>query len=93
MSNVLLENASSGRPIITTDNAGCRETVDNGNTGFVYHGGDIDELVFKIEKFLSVSNDERKRMGLLGRKKIEQEFSRDKVVDAYMCQIDILLGG
>ncbi|MGO4924425.1 glycosyltransferase family 4 protein [Ligilactobacillus ruminis] len=92
MSNVLLENASSGRPIITTDNAGCRETVDNGNTGFVYHGGDIDELVFEIEKFLSVSNDERKRMGLLGRKKIEQEFSRDKVVDSYMCQIDILLG-
>ena len=38
MSNVLLENASSGRLIITTDNPGCQETVDEGLSGFIYHG-------------------------------------------------------
>ena len=34
MSNVLLENASSGRLIITTDNPGCKETVDDKVSGF-----------------------------------------------------------
>ena len=39
MSNVLLESASSGRPIITTDNPGCKETLQDGRTGFIYEGG------------------------------------------------------
>lgn len=84
MSNVLLENASSGRPIITTDNPGCRETVDDGKSGFIYHGGNIEQLVDRIEKFLAMSNEERKNMGLAGRKKIQKEFSREFVVKAYL---------
>ena len=63
MSNVLLESASSGRPLITTDNPGCQETVLNGETGFIYHGGDVKELVEKIENFLAMPNDQRKKMG------------------------------
>ena len=34
ISNVLLESEASGRPVITTDRAGCRETVEDGVTGF-----------------------------------------------------------
>lgn len=84
MSNVLLENASSGRPIITTDNPGCRETVNDGETGFIYHGGDVDALVGKIEKFLAMKNADRKAMGQAGREKVKEEFSRDIVVMAYL---------
>ncbi|MBQ7172494.1 MAG: GNAT family N-acetyltransferase [Clostridia bacterium] len=88
MSNVLLENASSGRPIITTDNPGCKETVDDGVTGFLYHGGNVDELVEKIEHFIAdLSNDERKQMGLAGREKMEREFSREVVIRAYLEKI------
>ena len=39
--NVLLENASSGRFIITTDNPGCRETVNDKVTGYIYKCNDI----------------------------------------------------
>ena len=88
MSNVLLENASSGRLIITTDNPGCQETVNNGKTGFIYHGGDIDELVKKIEIVIrNMANEERRQMGLRGREKMEAEFSRDVVIEAYLNKI------
>lgn len=88
MSNVLLENASSGRPIITTDNPGCRETVNDGISGFIYHGGDVDALVEKIETIVkNMPNGARKQMGLEGRKKVEQEFSREVVIKAYLEKI------
>lgn len=91
MSNVLLENASSGRPIITTDNPGCKETVDNGKSGFIYHGGNVKELISMVEKFLSTSNDERKTMGLEGRNRVEKHFSRQIVVNAYLEKIGQLV--
>jgi galacturonosyltransferase len=88
MSNVLLENASSGRPIITTDNPGCRETVNDGITGFIYPGGDVDALVRIIKTFVhETTNEERKQMGLEGRRKVENEFSREVVIEAYLEKI------
>ncbi len=83
MSNVLLENAASGRFLITTDNPGCQETVVDGQSGFIYHGGDVDALVETIEKFLMMDNDTRRTMGAKGRKHVEDNFSRDIVVAAY----------
>lgn len=88
MSNVLLENASSGRVIITTDNPGCKETVVDGLTGYIYHGGNLNELVNRIDYFVcGVSNEKRKQMGFAGRMKVEQEFSREVVIDAYINKI------
>ena len=87
MSNVLLENAASGRPIITTDNPGCKETVDDGVTGFLYHGGDVKGLINAIEKFLAQENSQRKMSGELGRKKMIMEFSREIVINAYLSKI------
>lgn len=91
MSNVLLENASSGRPLITTDNPGCRETVDDGSNGWIYSGGDVDELVRKIEAFLRMPNSERRQMGRKGREKVEREFNRQVVIDAYLEKIQDLV--
>lgn len=87
MSNVLLEAAASGRPIIATDRSGCRETVDDGISGFVVPIKNLDKLVEAIEKILSMSVEERKKMGIAGRKKMEREFDRQIVVTAYMEEI------
>ena len=93
MSNVLLENASSGRLIITTDNPGCRETVSDGVSGFIYPGGNVDALTEKIEHVLAgMANEERKQMGLEGRRKVEREFSREFVIREYLEQIGALAG-
>ena len=91
MSNVLLESAASGRVLITTDNPGCFETLKDDETGFLYHGGNVDELFEKTEKFLSLSNDERKQMGEKGREYIKENFSRSIVVNAYLEEISELI--
>lgn len=83
MSNVLLENASSGRFLITTDNPGCKETVIDGSTGLVYEGGKVDKLEEKINLFLSMSNHERDKMGQRGRDYIKNKFSREIVINEY----------
>ena len=87
MSNVLLENASSGRPVITTDNPGCRETVEDGITGFRYPGGDVDALTAQIERFLAMSNEQRRQMGMEGRAKVQREFERKIVIEKYLGEI------
>ena len=92
MSNVLLETASSGRPIITTDNPGCKETVQDEKTGFIYEGGNVDQLCACIESFLAMKNSERRKMGLLGREYVKENFSREIVIDAYLTKIREILG-
>ena len=90
MSNVLLESASSGRPIISTDNPGCQETFIDSETGLLYHGGDVDALCNQIIKFLALPNEERKSMGKKGREYIKANFSRDIVIKAYLEKINSL---
>lgn len=88
ISNVLLEAAALARPIITTNRVGCKEVVDDGKTGFLIKERNSDDLIEKINKFILLNNDERKKMGLLGRKKVEKEFDRNIVVKEYMKVIE-----
>jgi glycosyltransferase involved in cell wall biosynthesis len=87
MSNVLLESCACGRPIITTDRPGCREIVDDGVNGYVVKQRDSQDLIEKIEKFLELSWEERKAMGLAGRAKVEREFDRNIVIGKYLEEI------
>lgn len=88
LSNVNLESAANGRPVITTDVPGCRETVDDGITGFLVKVKDTQSLTEGVEKFLNLSYNQKKQMGLEGRKKVEREFDRQMVIDAYMKEIN-----
>lgn len=87
MSNVLLESAACGRPIITTDRSGCREVVDPGINGYMVKQKDSKDLIEKVEKFIQLDYEKKKRMGLAGRKKVEKEFNRQIVVEAYLEKI------
>ena len=91
MSNVLLESASSGRFLITTNNPGCQETVEDGKTGYIYKGGDVEKLVKTIKKFLALPNDQRRLASELGRKRMEEKFSRKIVIKAYKEEINRIL--
>lgn len=88
MSNVLLESAACGRPIITTDRSGCREIVEDGVNGFVCRQKDSDDLTAQLEKFLALPWERRRDMGLAARRKVENEFDRQIVVDAYLQEIE-----
>lgn len=88
LSNVLLEACASGRPIITTDRSGCREVVDDGKNGFIVMQKNTKDLVRVIEKFLALKHDEKIAMGLTGRKKVEEKFDRQIVVEKYMSELE-----
>lgn len=87
MSNVLLESAACGRPIITTDRSGCREIIEDGVNGYICKQKNTQDLIRQIEKFLALSWEQRRDMGLAGRAKVEREFDRKLVVDAYMGEL------
>lgn len=90
ISNILLEAASSGRPLITTNRSGCRETVDENETGFYVEPENELDLIEKVENFLHLSYEQMKEMGIRGRNKVSIEFNRDDVIKAYLEEIEIL---
>lgn len=91
MSNTLLESASMGRPVIASDIPGCRETFDEGISGFGFKVKDHLSLANIISKFIELPYEEKQKMGINGRKKMETEFARSIVVDKYMSEINNLL--
>lgn len=88
VSNVLLEAAASARPIITTNKPGCRDAVDDGISGFLVKERSSADLIDKMKKFISLPIKKREEMGLAGRQKMEREFDRQIVVNAYMQEIE-----
>lgn len=52
----LLEALSMGRPIITTDSIGCRETVIEGKNGFLIKTKNVEQLVEKMEWCINNKN-------------------------------------
>ena len=87
----MLEGAASGRPLITTNHPGCREAVDNGITGFLVKKQDADDLYAKVCGVFFMSEEERKQMGIRGRKKIEKEFDRNIVINAYKNRLNSIV--
>ena len=87
VSNVLLEACACGRPIITTDRPGCREVIEDGVNGYMVPQRDSESLIKAVEKFLSLSLEEKAEMGRNARCKVEKEFDRRVVVDEYMKQL------
>lgn len=90
MSNVCLEAAATGRPILASKVPGCQEIFCDGVTGMGFEARNVQSLVNAIEKFLNLSNEERAKMGKLGREKVEKEFDRKIVIDAYLKKIKML---
>ncbi len=80
----LLESASSAKPIITTDNVGCRDVVDHGINGYLCEPRSVEDLANKIEMFLALSSEERVKMGINSRRKIKNEFDEKIVIGKYL---------
>lgn len=87
MSNVLLESCAAGRPIITTDRPGCGEIIDDGVNGYLVKPLDGYDVARKIEQFIALPYDKKRQMGLAARRKVEKEFDRTIVVQAYLDEI------
>ncbi len=67
MSNVLLEGASVGRALITSDIPGCREAVLPEESGYLCPPADSEGLYRCLKRFLALTPEERAAMGRRGR--------------------------
>ncbi len=81
MSNTLLESASMGRPLITTNIHGCKEAVVDGKSGYLCEKKSAEDLYDKMEKFILLPYDEKVAMGKASREHMEKVFDKKKVVD------------
>ena len=89
MSNVLLEAAASGRPLITSDIPGCREAVENGASGDLCPVRDADALFGAMQRFAALPVRRRTEMGCRGRERMERMFSKPAVVAETIKHLEI----
>ena len=89
MSNVLLEAAASGRPLITSDIPGCREAVENSVSGYLCPTRDADALYDAMRRFVELPERWRAEMGRRGRERMEQKFSKTAVVAETIKHLEI----
>lgn len=85
--NVLLESAAAGRACIGSRVNGTMDVIDDNVTGFLFDAGNADDLAMKIEKFIKLSYNEKSRMGIAGRKKVEEKFDRNIVIEKYIEEV------
>lgn len=76
---VLIEAASCGRPLVTTDAPGCREIVRDGLNGFLVPVKDAGSLANALHKLL-IDPDLRRQMGANGRELVLSGYSLEQVL-------------
>ena len=87
MSNVLLEAAATGRPVITSDIPGCREAVEDGKTGLLCKAGDSESLYTQMARMAETSPTARQAMGQAAHEKMRREFAKRLVVEKTMAAL------
>ena len=87
MSRFLLESASMGKPIITTNVPGCKDIVKDSFNGFLCAPKNIEDLALKIDKMINLSEFERMQYGENGRKLMVENFEEKKVISRYLAAI------
>lgn len=86
----LIEATAIGRPIVTTNSIGCKDTVEDGLNGFLVPIKDSKVLAEKL-RILIDDADLRRRMGLNSRQIAERDFSLDDVIAKHLVIYDELL--
>ncbi len=86
----LLEAAAMAKPLITTDAPGCRDTVDDGVTGFICRVRDAGDLEDKMLQMIEMDRGHFDAMGQLGREKMVREFDERIVLNRYLEVVGML---
>jgi len=83
----LMEGASMKKVVITTNNVGCKEVVDDGITGFLCNKKDAADLAEKMERVINLAPHERREMGEKGREKMINSFDEKIIKAIYLKKI------
>jgi glycosyltransferase involved in cell wall biosynthesis len=87
----LMEGASMKKVVITTNNVGCKEVVDDGITGFLCNKKDAADLAEKMEQVIKLTPGKRKEMGEKGREKMINFFDERIIKEIYLKKIRAIL--
>lgn len=80
----LLEAAAIGRPLIAADAPGCRDVVEDGVNGYLCAVRDAGSLAGAIRRLAELPAPARLAMGHAARRKVQEQFSEERVVTAYL---------
>jgi glycosyltransferase involved in cell wall biosynthesis len=83
----LLEALACGKPIITTNWKGCRDTVVQGVNGYIIERGDFRSFIKYLDYFLHADRKILQQMGAASRQKAEQEFDEHYILSRYLAII------
>jgi len=86
----VIEAMAIGRPIITTDAPGCRDTVVNSFNGYIVEKKNVSQLVNKMEFFIK-HPDQIEVMGRNSRELVVEKFDVIKVNKTMMDAMEIFL--
>lgn len=89
----LLEGASMCKALIATDTAGCRSVIEEGVNGFLCQPKDPADLAAKMSAYYYLTDDAKRQMGIEGRNRVLQYYTRDIVTDIYLQKINNLRVG
>jgi glycosyltransferase involved in cell wall biosynthesis len=84
----LIESAAMSRPIITTDNVGCREVVNDGVNGYLVPVKDSNALAAAFERYLNLTDEEKLKMGASSRQLALDRFDEKAILSTYIGYID-----
>lgn len=85
---VLIEALALGKPIITTNSVGCKETVDSEKNGYLVKAKDSVDLASAMTQMLNKNELQFKEMGILSREKAVNFFDLKEIVKKYQIEID-----
>jgi glycosyltransferase involved in cell wall biosynthesis len=83
ISNSIMEYMALGKPVIATAGGGTPELVEDGVSGFLIPGNDIQEMV-RCLNYLLDHPEEARKMGALGQARTRKEFSLNRMVESHL---------
>ena len=94
---IVVEAQALGRPVIASDHGGARETVIEGETGWLFPPGDVDALTAALDKVLSLPQDDRAAIAAKAIRNVRENFSQDamcaKTLEVYNEILQAKAGG
>ncbi|MCB0533697.1 MAG: glycosyltransferase family 4 protein [Lewinellaceae bacterium] len=86
----VLEAMAMEKIIVTTEMPGCRDTVEEGENGFLVLPKNVDALIEAMQKICTSTPENRRQMGAYSRQKVLQEFSDQQILPQYLNAIKSL---
>ena len=80
----LLEAAAMERPLVATDVPGCRELVEDGVNGLLCEARSAASLAAAMRQLAELAPEDRRRMASEARRKVQEQYSEEIVIDAYL---------